>query len=451
MSHPIIRLYLNYFAHSDAARADEMRTCLLRNTENTHFNEIVILAQSCRPPWLDGISKIVWIDVTEMKELSYGRPNFQLFFDIANSRLKSPYDFSIISNSDIWFDETIGKLGVVSLENICLAISRHEDNGSGELAWDNSQDTWVFQGPIRRLLYAGFPMGLFCCDWRLAWELTHAGYRVLNPAFSIRCWHLHNSPVRNVISARIGGPHQSSTTRQRIEDCYLPPAQPHREGIIGMSLWGTGERYLTGAVRNAESVRQIYPGWTLRVYHDETISSDLLKKLADLQVELVLRERSNGSSGMFWRFEVADDPGYEYWCVRDIDARFSYRERRAVDDWIESGKSFHIMVDHPWHTKPIMGGAFGGRRGVINMGELAKDWHERTRYGDDERFLADKVFPLIRDQACLHHWDQRLGNPFPVPRERGQFMLGTVFHDEYFEHAAWRSVQDEEAKAKYAI
>ena len=49
------------------------------------------------------------------------------------------------------------------------------------------------------------------------------------------------------------------------------------------------------------------------------------------------------------RFLVADDIFVDRFVVRDADSRPNAREWAAVQEWIESGYSAHIMRDHPAH------------------------------------------------------------------------------------------------------
>ena len=53
---------------------------------------------------------------------------------------------------------------------------------------------------------------------------------------------------------------------------------------------------------------------------------------------------------------------------RDLDSLASDREVAAVTEWLRSGRSFHVMRDHPQHGTEILGGTWayrasaGGRR-----------------------------------------------------------------------------------------
>ena len=44
---------------------------------------------------------------------------------------------------------------------------------------------------------------------------------------------------------------------------------------------------------------------------------------------------------------------------RDLDSRFSEREKAATEEWLRSNKEFHFMRDHPYHGYVILGGCWG--------------------------------------------------------------------------------------------
>lgn len=57
--------------------------------------------------------------------------------------------------------------------------------------------------------------------------------------------------------------------------------------------------------------------------------------------------------------------------ARDLDSRFSVREVQSVKDWQGSGKSLHVMRDHPQHNAVIMGGLFGMEKTPKNRSLIA--------------------------------------------------------------------------------
>jgi len=102
---------------------------------------------------------------------------------------------------------------------------------------------------------------------------------------------------------------------------------------------------------------------------------------------------------------------------RDTDSRLNHREKAAVDEWLESDKSFHIMRDHPFHKFPVLGGMWGVKKDVVpNMVDMIKEFGGTDEYGTDYVFFAKKVLPSIhRDQVLIH--DEFFGGEkFPTPR-----------------------------------
>ncbi len=142
-----------------------------------------------------------------------------------------------------------------------------------------------------------------------------------------------------------------------------------------------------------------------------------------------------------WRLHAIDDPGFTRWVIRDADSRIGYKERAAVDAWIDSGLPFHVMRDHMWHRKPIIGGSWGGVRGGLrNMNGCIEEWYASgggKEHGAHEEFLASEVWPEIRDCSLIH--DTFLdpygfgGLVWPYPRESGNFRFITerIYEDDH--------------------
>ena len=65
------------------------------------------------------------------------------------------------------------------------------------------------------------------------------------------------------------------------------------------------------------------------------------------------------------------DPLVGEWHSRDLDSRPSQREVDAVNDWLPSGKTYHIMRDNPVHNTKILGGAFGMQFIKDNKGKMS--------------------------------------------------------------------------------
>ena len=108
--------------------------------------------------------------------------------------------------------------------------------------------------------------------------------------------------------------------------------------VVSYSLFGTDEVYLKGAVNNAILIPEIYPGWEMWVFHNDTVSEDVLSALRDHNVRLIYVDEDAEYYNATWRFSLLADPTVEYFIARDADSRPTLREKFAVDQWLESGK-----------------------------------------------------------------------------------------------------------------
>lgn len=175
--------------------------------------------------------------------------------------------------------------------------------------------------------------------------------------------------------------------------------------IIAFSLWGDGAKYCDGAVANAEAAPSIYPGWTCRFYADETVPVAVRGKLAGLGAQVQMMKRTNPFDGLFWRFLPMNDGHTRHFLVRDADSVINTRERTAVDEWLASGKAFHVMRDWWTHTEVMLAGLWGGVGGVLPpLAELLKNFKSPglANWHLDQWFLRQMVWPTAR-QSCLIH------------------------------------------------
>ena len=197
------------------------------------------------------------------------------------------------------------------------------------------------------------------------------------------------------------------------------PAKPERN-VIAFSLWGSNPQYNEGAILNAIAAQLIYPGWSCRFYCDTTTPKKTTEKLIALGADVrMLQQNTLPFFGLFWRFFVAADPAVERYLIRDCDCILNCQERVAVDEWIQSGKHFHIMRDYASHTELIHAGMWGGVCGAIpQLTELIVDYYdnhgkERTI---DQRFLRHYLWPIIKQSYYCHdsHFNFGSCNPFPL-------------------------------------
>jgi hypothetical protein len=197
---------------------------------------------------------------------------------------------------------------------------------------------------------------------------------------------------------------------------------------ISYSLWGDADIYNVGMIKNAEQAKIIYPDWKVIVYYDNTVPKDTIERLIALDVICVDASNFN-LYGMFWRFLAADLKDCEYAIFRDSDSRLSVREKLAVDEWINSGKSIHVMRDHPYHMIPcgndrlgILGGMWGIKGNLLPITQMIKKFPLSTqnKYGNDQTFLKEVYFIFENDRCTHDDFFEKIS--FPIVRENGRFV-----------------------------
>jgi len=182
----MIRLFTTIFPVESDLRRTEYESCLEFNLACPFIDEICLLKEG-------SVSMLPSSDKIQVRQVR-ARPTFQDYFEWA-SELAHDTDISIIANSDIFFDRQLELFNYWNLPcNSVIALARwdvHSDGNCRLYDRNDSQDAWVFKGPLRNV-QADFPVGVPRCDNRFLYELKRAGYEVINPAFSVRAYHLHD-------------------------------------------------------------------------------------------------------------------------------------------------------------------------------------------------------------------------------------------------------------------
>lgn len=177
-----VNLFTSYYKADNEDRQKEINTCMEKNIADRNITKIYNLGLSYTH------EKVV--------NLNYSRPTYQDFITEAN---KAGGTYSIIANSDIYFDDTLSWIGKVDMSTSMIALSRYNVDPIGRVklfAYAHSQDVWIFKGQIN-VKGGDYMLGVPGCDNRFAYDCMMSGYKVQNPAKDIKTYHLHNSNVRN--------------------------------------------------------------------------------------------------------------------------------------------------------------------------------------------------------------------------------------------------------------
>lgn len=185
-----ITLFSTLYPEKNEKRACEYEICLKANIENNCIQRICILNEGTRNP--------INSNKVELRPIA-SRPTYNDFFRWINEST-SPNQFSIIANTDISVPSSINIIRHFDwTSNTCLALSRwdvDEKGGNSLFERGDSQDVWIFKGKVENV-NGNFPLGVYDCDNKIAWELEQAGYRVINPCYAVRTYHHHQCGYRS--------------------------------------------------------------------------------------------------------------------------------------------------------------------------------------------------------------------------------------------------------------
>lgn len=165
--------------------------------------------------------------------------------------------------------------------------------------------------------------------------------------------------------------------------------------IISVSLWGNNPRYIEGAIKNALLSEKHYSDWEFRIYAENHLH-DLLKGIPAKIVSPVIEWKN----GRFWRFHPAFESDVDVMISRDCDSRISQREVSCVEEWLASGKKFHVIRDHERHYDfPMLAGMWGVRGGLsAEVKSSITDFSlDSDAYLVDQIWLANRIW--LRENA----------------------------------------------------
>ena len=187
----------------------------------------------------------------------------------------------------------------------------------------------------------------------------------------------------------------------------LPSAQTRQHNIIAFSLFGGNSRYCESAIVNVQEQPQIYPHWVCRFYVDDSVPAQVIQRLRAGGAQIVPVEGAAAQwPGPMWRLLALDDRQAHRILFRDADSVISPREAHAVDQWLVSGKRFHMMRDWGSNTALILAGMWGVVAGSLPPLEqlMARFMSEplQSRHFADQDFLRQYVWPYARLSLMQH-------------------------------------------------
>jgi hypothetical protein len=148
-------------------------------------------------------------------------------------------------------------------------------------------------------------------------------------------------------------------------DLYNAFRRGPKQKVIGISLYGTDDRYYKSLRVIAKQAAQHYPEWVMRIYYDNTIKKSVICEIECLTGDdgkpldnidfCYVNNIPNGlpsknetwscdyTHAMKWRWLPIGDPLVDTFLSRDSDSWFHDREYEAVKVWLKSQYLFHLM------------------------------------------------------------------------------------------------------------
>lgn len=207
------------------------------------------------------------------------------------------------------------------------------------------------------------------------------------------------------------------------------------KNIISYSLWGSDDMYNIGAIENCKGALRYFPDWICRFYVGLNTDKQIISELKKFNnTEIIEIDKVADNRAMVWRFYACSDNTVNKVLIRDTDSRFSIREVEAVNMWINSGKLFHIIRDHPHHGAPILGGLWGVINPFLNNMIRLLEEYEKTYITNkdyiqyDQTFLRYYIYPLIKGNCFINDEFFDKTNKINMPRNNEVFFLGEKFN-----------------------
>jgi hypothetical protein len=195
MNEKKLHLLIDYYKFNtpNPDKQHELDACFYDNINNSNFYRVHVFSDDETP--------------FTSERLIHNKPGKRLtykdYFDYAKNNIPEG-DIVVLSNSDIYFDDTISKIIKLDLNNTVLALTRWCPNHGHKIVdntiqmYENaekSQDVWIWKNFLKNYesVNCNFTLGVLGCDNKIAYLFSQMGYNVMNPSLEIITYHLHKN------------------------------------------------------------------------------------------------------------------------------------------------------------------------------------------------------------------------------------------------------------------
>ena len=210
--------------------------------------------------------------------------------------------------------------------------------------------------------------------------------------------------------------------------------------VISFCLFGDNPKYTRGMVENLKIIQEMLPDFLVYIHVGSGVPPAVVEAIAAFPHARVVVSSAPNWALPAHRICYPDEAAVVF--ARDADSRINARDVWAMNEFIKSDKTFHIVRDHVWHKSKIMAGLCG-RKQSVQLAEPLSQWAATATlgYGSDEAFLST-VYPRVAGNALIHSsvvgYLHEPVTPLP-PLENSHDFLGNVVNyregEPYFEFA----------------
>jgi hypothetical protein len=195
-------LITTYYKPKNKEREEEINRCLLKNYQNKYIEKIYLLNDKIYDICINNSDKKIEQIIVSNDE------NYKLtYYDsikFINEKLRNR--ICILSNSDIYFNNSLSKINNENINNNFMALLRYDEDKDYrknlfkryDEARDDSQDCWIFKSPLNiNIDNLTFSFGTLGCDSIFAsYVAMDSDLNIINPCYDIITTHVHNTEYR---------------------------------------------------------------------------------------------------------------------------------------------------------------------------------------------------------------------------------------------------------------
>jgi hypothetical protein len=169
--------------------------------------------------------------------------------------------------------------------------------------------------------------------------------------------------------------------------------------------------YYNGLLENIEMIHKHFPTAYTYVYVGNDVPDWFVIELRareKMQHVIVRFTKVIGAANMVYRFFAIDEPEVDIMFCRDADSRVHWKDRWAINSFLNSNARCHVIRDNVQHQTAIMGGIWGMRKvNGLSIRRLYTEYlntpdnHDHG-VGHDQNFLIDKVYPKLQNSVLIH-------------------------------------------------